>query len=477
MIGAFAASAPVLAAGIVAVAGGVFLLALGERLLHAFVALLSGLLLGYMYFGKGFAYVGVAPLYAGEAILAVGLIALLLTLPRLRLSPLHLGLLAFMMLGLLRTVPYIQTYGLDAVRDGVIWIYGLFALVLSAAVRRKDLELIVRWYGRLLPWFVAWVPIVFVITHAVGSSLPTYPGTDVTIPYFKGGDMGVHLAGIAGFLLLGLYSRQFLGKEPRPRELYVWPIWILGVVMAGAINRGGLIAAGSAIIMIMILRPSRRIFGFMAAGSLVFLLLLAFNVEVDLGTRRAISANQVVDNVRSIFVDTGDERLEGTKGWRLEWWGDIYDYTFNGPYFWTGKGFGVNLALDDGFDPEGEGTLRAPHNGHLSVLARMGVPGLALWIALQLGLAIMMLVKCIQWRRERDELWSKVIGWLLVYWAAFIINMSFDVYLEGPQGGIWFWSVIGLALAVFRLKGSADADAGPEPREPERLAPAAEPTG
>jgi hypothetical protein len=34
--------------------------------------------------------------------------------------------------------------------------------------------------------------------------------------------------------------------------------------------------------------------------------------------------------------------------------------------------------------------------------------------------------------------------------------MSFDVYLEGPQGGIWFWSIIGLALAVLRLKQAED---------------------
>jgi len=27
----------------------------------------------------------------------------------------------------------------------------------------------------------------------------------------------------------------------------------------------------------------------------------------------------------------------------------IADNTVRGPYFWTGRGFGVNLALEDGF--------------------------------------------------------------------------------------------------------------------------------
>jgi hypothetical protein len=456
LIGLLASAMPVLALGVVGGVGLVVLLAQGQRLQHLFVGLLGVILVGYMWFGKGFAYVGVPPLFVGELVLGIGLIALLLVLPRLRLTPLHLLLLAFMALGLVRTLPYLGEHGMDALRDAVVWLYGLFALVLSVAVRRRDIETIVRWYGRLLPWFVYWTPIVAFLALTVPDRLPTYPGTDVQIPYFKGGDVGVHMAGVAGFMLLGLYTEQYLGRKPRPTEFLLWPIWIIGVVMAGAVNRGGLISAGSAIALITILRPSRKLFSFIAAGSLAVLLLMAFNFEVDFGGQRTVSVNQIADNIRSVFVDTGDDRLEGTKGWRLRWWGEIIDYTFHGPYFWSGKGFGINLAIDDGFDPAGDGALRAPHNGHMTVLARMGVPGLVLWVALQLGLAVVMLVKAIQWRRANDDLWAKVMAWLLVYWAALTLNMSFDVYLEGPQGGIWFWSIIGLALAVLRLKQAED---------------------
>jgi hypothetical protein len=35
--------------------------------------------------------------------------------------------------------------------------------------------------------------------------------------------------------------------------------------------------------------------------------------------------------------------------------------------------------------------------------------------------------------------------------AAFI-NGSFDVYIEGPQGGVWFWSVIGFGVAAMRIQ-------------------------
>jgi len=32
-------------------------------------------------------------------------------------------------------------------------------------------------------------------------------------------------------------------------------------------------------------------------------------------------------------------------------------------------------------------------------------------------------------------------------------NASFDPYLQGPQGGIWFWSAVGLGMAAMRAAG------------------------
>ncbi len=40
---------------------------------------------------------------------------------------------------------------------------------------------------------------------------------------------------------------------------------------------------------------------------------------------------------------------------------------------------------------------------------------------------------------------------LLAYWMAFMINTAFDVFLEGPMGGIWFWTVYGIGLAAVWL--------------------------
>ncbi len=109
---------------------------------------------------------------------------------------------------------------------------------------------------------------------------------------------------------------------------------------------------------------------------------------------RAVSPAQLVTNLTSVLNPTSAPRnLQDTRAWRLEWWGLIQDYTLRGPYFWTGKGFGINLADEDGFQvgmTSGEPALRSPHNGHLSILARTG---LTAWAQANLRPAVQVLFR------------------------------------------------------------------------------------
>jgi O-antigen ligase len=150
----------------------------------------------------------------------------------------------------------------------------------------------------------------------------------------------------------------------------------------------------------------------------------------------------------NIPSDNGAEALTTSIQWRLNWWKDIINYTFFGEYFWTGKGFGVNLSEVDNAGGTWFPLLRSPHNGHLTILARAGVPGLALWALIQGAFSIGLLLAYLRARRSQQEWWARVNLWILAYWVAFMVNMSFDVYLEGPQGGIWFWSLFGFGMAM-----------------------------
>ena len=51
-------------------------------------------------------------------------------------------------------------------------------------------------------------------------------------------------------------------------------------------------------------------------------------------------------------------------------------------------------------------------------------------------------------RRNAQPIWEGVFFFLPTYLLAFLINGSFDVFIEGPMGGIWFWSIYGAGLGA-----------------------------
>ena len=344
------AASPLLATAITFAGAGIaILVVMGRRVVGASLILLAVLLSGYVLFGRGLAHVGVAPLYVGEMTLALLVIGVVGALGRARLTWLHGVVLAFMVLGAIQTIPYLGRYGIDAFRDAVTWGYALFAMAVSLMLSRQWLETAVRWYGRLLPVLVLWVPVAAVIALTVGDSFPAGPGSEIPLVYFKGGDMGVHLAGTGAFVLLALDQRT--GR--RLPEPVFWLLWMVDVVVVGVITRGGMFAALIAF-GAFLFAPSAQRFGRpLVIGAILFLALMLVNPTIDLGLERRLSVSQVIDNVTSILSDRGEtdaaEQLQGTKTFRLKWWQTIVDYTINGPYFWTGKGFGINLADADGF--------------------------------------------------------------------------------------------------------------------------------
>ncbi|MGK2849302.1 MAG: O-antigen ligase family protein [Candidatus Limnocylindrales bacterium] len=446
-IGVGSAVDPLVTAGLMAAVVAVLgLLLVGVRVTEVFLGGLTIMLIGYAFLGRGFAYVGVAPLYLGELALPVAALALLRGRQPGRLQPLHVLLLAFMVWGALRTIPYLGTYGLDALRDAVSWGYAAYAVVLSVVLRREHLEAGVARYRRLLPLFLIWVPILAVLSQTV--TLPTVPGSDVAIAVFKGGDIGVQLAGAAAFVFLGLYG---ISAGRRLVEPMLWALWLTALAVTGILNRGGLVAASTSALAAIYIRAASRWLALVFVALSLTVPVIIIDPRIQVGNGREISVGQMVDNVISVFGESNDPGLEGTKGFRLAWWSTIVDYTIGGPYRWTGKGYGINLADDDGFQPTEDRSLRAPHNGHVEILARSGLPGLALWVLLNAAFGLSLLRAAGINRRRGDTFLVQVLGLVFIYWLASLVNASFDPYLQGPQGGIWFWTMFGVGLAAIKI--------------------------
>lgn len=422
----------------------------------------SWLLLGYALAGKGFAYLGFAPLYVGEMILALGLaVALgsraLLRIPRTTTVTWLLLLSAWCAARLASDFPI---HGIDALRDSVVWSYAFFAFLFAGLLNSKPQRLawLLARYERFGKLFVVLIPVIWLVRVVFEGSLPRAPGSDVPILFPKPGDILVHLAGFAAYLLSGAGgSRLSL-------------VWLLllgpGAALAAVRTRGGLVAFCAALGLVALQRRlARRVWlGGLALVS-ALALLLASNVQISVSDR-TLSARQFVANVVSTFGEVQADELDGPRRWRLAWWSEIIDYTVFGPHFWLGKGFGVNLATDDGFDVDWKRDLRSPHNSHLTLLARAGVPGFVLWCLLQLSWLREMARRHRAARQSGQRAWSRLFVFLIAYWLAFVVNAAFDVCLEGPMMGIWFWTLFGTGIAAARIHR----------RHPEVLEPQGAPT-
>lgn len=417
---------------------------LGDR----YLVLLLGVLLAYAMTGRGFAYLGFPPLYVGEIALLTGsiiflrtgcFIAALATLPSLLLA-------AAMAWVTLRTLPFFGMYGFDALRDSVVIMYGGFAFIIIALLLEDAhrINTIVRWYGGFSNIYVPAIPFIFAFNHFMANQIPHLPGTDVPLILIGPSEVAVHLSGAAVFAIVGFRKATTL-----------WIVLLAAALaMVCALSRGGMVAfAVPVAFAALMLGKTRELAIVLAAGLAIFAVAYVIEPiftdyrETVSSIERPISTRQIVNNIAST-VGEGREQTEGTKRWRLDWWNAIVNDTIYGPYFWTGRGFGLNLTEAAGLTDNHRQTrpLRSPHSVHMTILARAGVPGLALWGAfLASWLGMMMRTMWIARRCGQTD-WAALFLFVTCYAMAVVINATFDVTLEAPMQGVWFWCLIGFGI-------------------------------
>jgi hypothetical protein len=414
-----------------------------------YLAFLAIVLLGYAMMGKGFAYLGLPPLYVGEIALLSGtvvflrtgaFVSALATLPGVLLAVLMAWVLA-------RTFPFFGLYGFDALRDSAAVIYGGFAFIviglLLADARR--INTVLRYYGIMLVGF----PVIFVGLLLMKYWWDYIPRLYGPVPIVDVGpsSAGTHLAGAMVFVLIGYRRVSFL-----------WVcIWFATLALVGATNRGATLAVVAPITFAMLmLGRFRMMLTIVVAGGAIFATLLAFEStfgeyeEAKDSIERPVSAHQILENAKSIVGQSGHQ-AEGTKIWRLNWWDIIINDTIRGPHFWTGRGFGINLADADGFGGNSDSRhprppTRSPHSVHMTMLARAGVPGLVLWAALLVSWFGMLMRAMLTARARGHQEWLELFVFVTSYLMAILINASFDVVIEGPMQGSWFWCLFGLGV-------------------------------
>ncbi len=448
------------------------------RLFVLFGRVLGPLLGGYLLFDRAFAYLHLpgAPLFVGEMVLGVGAIAAVVATPYLRIpirdEPILALLGAFAVWGLIRTVPGVGTYGMDALRDSALWYYCLFAFFVPAALARwpELFERLIVQLTWLTPWLLFWLPLGLVLLP-LADHAPTVPFSTVSVLSHKPGS-----AAIAALLVLGC---MWLFPDTRSaRSRAAWSVMALVVIaLAATQNRGGLlgVVAGATIGLAFV----RNRLGLVARAVVVTAVglglasMLSVKVPFAGVQGREFSAEQLVANVVSLGGEDSPGNLGGTVKGRQELWSRILDKQVADGRLVDGSGFGQNLAAEVGVYDEGKDTLRSPHNSHLHIMARMGVLGLSLWIALWVGWYWRLIAGCRRLTRQGRYARRQMAVLSLMVTTAILVSAFFDPQLEGPQMAVLLWTAFGLGVAATTVRpwlggSAAAASASPSGSHVER---------
>ena len=228
--------------------------------------------------------------------------------------------------------------------------------------------------------------------------------------------------------------------------------------------RAAVVGFGCGVALLLIAR--RPQFLFYQAGITILLLIVAgflqfANLKQDnsylVRILDRLEATTDVSRTYSYRGEVGESSAQNNQ-FRFVWWESVIAETMDkGPAF--GLGFGYDLAkrflINYGSQLNAfEFDTRSPHSVWVTVFGRMGFLGLASFTLIG-ALIIRDAVRVARGiARRRAEPMT------LAYWCAVITvlgSASFGVVLEGPMGGILFWTLLGLAA-------SQTAEA-PEPRK------------
>ncbi len=413
-------------------------------------------LAGYLFFDKAFAWIHVpgTPAFIGEMVIAFGIVVFLGTHPRLgliiRTSPALQALLVFMAWGALLLVLALPTWGLDAVRDAAIWYYGIIA-VFVAVLMVADPGRLGRWlrlFGKAIPYMFLWFPVAIVLDAAFYYSFPVIPDSNVSIVAHRTGNIGVITASALAFLWLVDRDSEVFDRRQRTTLTVLATVIIL---FAATRNRGGFVSGAIVLFIAFILmyRERSNMASIMVGVSVLLVAVALFaNLRIQLFEGREVSVEQFLNNIVSV-VDrsAGGSRQASTTQWRIDIWNRVLD-DVSTEHPVAGFGPGPDLGRRYGITTDEEAPLRNPHNSHVSVLARMGFVGLALWGFFWVAFFVEMWQlrrRLLARGRIRD---GAIIVWLIASVVGILINAIFDPTLEGPQVAWWLWAFVGFGFAM-----------------------------
>jgi O-antigen ligase len=404
---------------------------------------------GYMLLNYGFEnltiHVGGFPIIISYVLMYAALTLAIASRHQLLITalkePTMCCLSALILFALFHLVVDIPSYGLWAIRDASMFLDGMFLLLgLFWAMRRNSSVPLMKWlmvifvlnlfYAFTLPWgekLWSWSPLsgVFLQVPLLGNYR---------------GNAEVLTSGAVFCICLGGY----MVKRPRWMMLFLAMVQLLGL----AIEQTRRMYVGIVIVLLLLVllgevKKFSRLFFMLSSGIMVVFLLTAVGGLEISGRIGPVNMAFFKEHIRSI------SGAEGTPGSsvqsRFDWTDEALEHFRAHPVL--GEGFGRPLL--NYVDEDNGAVVRMPHNSSLTILARLGAIGFALWIAFHLCL-MKRFVCTFRQRRSCDKLVYSFILWFFLFYVLFMVASFVEGPLEYPAAAIPFYFLTGFALGLMR---------------------------
>jgi hypothetical protein len=286
----------------------------------------------------------------------------------------------------------LQVGGAWSFRDASQAIESLFLIVGFWLVNSpSNIQYFVRWMRRLF-WVAICYGLLFPIAPRLQSFSPKLPGMGQSSSaslIFQTTDTPVVMLWAACWLLIDRKSSGFV----RGRELMAGFL----VAYAAAFGQSRTIYLGVLAVGVLFFvtgsRLAARWTALLLLGVLMIGAISVSGVEIKGRLGQKISLDFIVNHFEAISGNASSGETEGAAGGvsqRIGWWTSIYQRMSNSPEK-ISFGLGYGIPLTD-FHYNGGALVREPHNSYISVVARLGVTGMFVWLLMQGALFL-------SWRR------------------------------------------------------------------------------
>jgi O-antigen ligase len=416
--------------------------------------LLAVALLGYALGGKGFAYVTpVEPIYIGEIALIVCLVGFCGRLiGGLKLLPTFAHKVVFFWIAAVAIYLLFSfgQYKLLAIRDSAVGYYGLFFFFAFGIFQNP------KALRAFIPMLKGCVLFAYIGSFLLSTGIYHHlaynkywlkwifvPHPDAFIPLLVGG---------ASYGIIRGVSR---------RSLLLLAMGFVGMLLLLMTKTAGIFALATSFALLLVFTKRIELMVSSAAIVLIALVGIGFLFAVDSSSLRETILGS--DQVQTLY-ELGSAQGSGntsTTDWRLTWWKVIAEDTMRvAPVFGTGMGSDITTSfLTELFGREaaaqtGRDYARYPHSIIFTVLGRMGLLGLGLFLLLfgfLLRFGARFARHHLRGRTEGEE------GGLLPFMVFYsgLMNALVQATYEVPHGAILHWVCLGY-LAAYHMRATSE---------------------